>query len=304
MIYIRNKDAYINKSLQNIIQVDDINNFHVLTLTPDFVDQRELHDFWEMVYIESGDSVITSDDDTFPANKGTLVFHKPGEIHAIESANNSFVRAYFVSFSSSSEITKLFESLKLTVRNEQKNMLKKLFDEAQVLYNNKPRFLQMGDFYSESLKPNSPTGAQQLFRMHFEEFLISVIRLAEEKKNVFFYESKTELDSFIFHRLTEKLRNSLYSDLTITELCEELGCGRTYLSILFKKNTGDTIMNYYNTLKIKEAKKLIKEGILPLSEISDLLHFNTRYYFSRVFKRIEGITPTEYKAKLKKNRAD
>lgn len=299
MIYIRNKDAYINKSLQNIIQVDDINNFHVLTLTPDFVDQRELHDFWEMVYIESGDSVITSDDDTFPANKGTLVFHKPGEIHAIESANNSFVRAYFVSFSSSSEITKLFESLKMTVRNEQKNMLEKLFEEAQVLYNNKPRFLQMGDFYSESLKPNSPTGAQQLFKMHFEELLISVIRLVENKENVFFYESKKELDAFIFQKLTEKIKSSLYSNLTIKDLCDELNCGRTYLSILFKKNTGDTIMNYYNTLKIKEAKKLIQKGNYSISRISEMLNFSTQYYFSRVFKRIEGITPSEFKAKLK-----
>ena len=302
MIYIRNKDAYINKSLQNIIQVDDINNFHVLTLTPDFVDQREIHDFWEMVYIESGDALITSNDETFPASAGNLIFHKPGEVHAIESANNSFVRAYFVSFSTSSEITKLFESLKLTVRNEQKNMLKKLFEEARGLYNNKSDFSQMGDFFSESLKPSSPTGAQQLFRMHFEEFLISVIRLIEEKENVFFYESKAELDAFIFRRLTEKLKNSLYADLSITELCDELGCGRTYLSILFKKNTGDTIMNYYNMLKINEAKSLIKEGKLPLSEISELLHFSTRFYFSRVFKRIEGITPSEYKAKLKNNK--
>ncbi len=297
MIYIRNKNTYINKTLQNILQLDDINNFLVFTITPDFVDQKEVHDFWEMVYIDSGEARIISDDENFSATSGTLVFHKPGEVHAIESTNNSSVRAYFVSFSSSSEITKLFESLKITVRHEQKTMLKKLYEEAQELYDTKPKLPQDGNFYSDSLKLNSPTGAQQLFRMHFEEFLISVIRLIEEKENVFFYESKKELDTFIFQKLTEKIKNSLYSELSIPGLCSELGCGRTYLSILFKKNTGDTIMNYYNTLKVKEAKKLIDKGNLSLSEISETLHFSTPYYFSRVFKRIEGITPTKYKSK-------
>ena len=123
--------------------------------------------------------------------------------------------------------------------------------------------------------------------------------LVENKENVFFYESKKELDAFIFQKLTEKIKSSLYSNLTIKDLCDELNCGRTYLSILFKKNTGDTIMNYYNTLKIKEAKKLIQKGNYSISRISEMLNFSTQYYFSRVFKRIEGITPSEFKAKLK-----
>lgn len=300
MIFIRNKIDYINKSLKNILCVEDINNFHALRIKPDFVDEMEVHDFWELVYIESGDALITSDDEKIPASAGDLFFHKPGEVHAIETMNDTCIQAYFISFSSASEITKLFDHLKITIRHEQKTMLKKLYEEALALYDNKPEFEKRADFYSEHLKTDTPTGAQQLFRMHFEEFLISVIRLIENKENVFFYESKDELDSFIFKKLKEKIKESLYDDLTITDLCTELGCGRTYLSILFKKNTGDTIMNYYNTLKIKEAKKLIEKGDLSLSEISEVLHFNTRYYFSRVFKRIEGVTPSEYKTALKK----
>ena len=299
MIFIRNKIDYINKSLKSILCVDDINNFHSLRITPDFVDQMEVHDFWELVYIESGDALITSDDKKISVSAGDLFFHKPGEVHAIESINSSYIRAYFISFSSASEITKLFDRLKITIRHEQKTMLKKLYDEALTLYDNKPEYEKQADFYSDKLKANTPTGAQQLFRMHFEELLISVIRLVENKENVFFYESKKELDAFIFQKLTEKIKSSLYSNLTIKDLCDELNCGRTYLSILFKKNTGYTIMNYYNTLKIKEAKKLIQKGNYSISRISEMLNFSTQYYFSRVFKRIEGITPSEFKAKLK-----
>ena len=135
--------------------------------------------------------------------------------------------------------------------------------------------------------------------MHFEEFLISVIRLVEEKGNVFFYESKEELDALIYNKLLERLKESVFTSITIDQLCDEFSCGRTYISILFKNNMGTSIMNYYNTLKIQEAKKLIEEGGLSLALIAEKLNFSTPYYFSRVFKRIEGITPTKYKATLK-----
>ena len=54
-------------------------------------------------------------------------------------------------------------------------------------------------------------------------------------------------------------------------------------------------MNYYNLMKIKEAKKLLSKN--SVSEVSRLLSFNNPYYFSRVFKKYEGISPSEYKAK-------
>ena len=59
-------------------------------------------------------------------------------------------------------------------------------------------------------------------------------------------------------------------------------------------------MNYYNSLKIKEAKKLIRDKGYSVSETARMLDFNNPYYFSKVFKQYEGISPSEYKTKSQK----
>ena len=69
---------------------------------------------------------------------------------------------------------------------------------------------------------------------------------------------------------------------------------KTYLNNIFKKNTGASIMHFYTSLKIKESKKLIRDG-LSVSEISNKLYFDSPNYFSKVFKKYTGKTPSEYK---------
>ena len=59
-------------------------------------------------------------------------------------------------------------------------------------------------------------------------------------------------------------------------------------------------MHYYNSLKIKEARKLIREGDYNISQISDQLHLDNPQYFSKCFKRFSKMTPREYKASIMK----
>jgi two-component system response regulator YesN len=59
-------------------------------------------------------------------------------------------------------------------------------------------------------------------------------------------------------------------------------------------------MEYYTDLKIKTAKKLLRENELSVKEIAEKLCFDTSNYFSKTFKKFTGSTPTDYKKKLKK----
>ena len=64
-------------------------------------------------------------------------------------------------------------------------------------------------------------------------------------------------------------------------------------------STYNTILEYTLLRKIQEAKKLIREDRYNFSQISDRLAFDNPHYFSRVFKRITNITPSEYKKSVK-----
>ena len=67
-----------------------------------------------------------------------------------------------------------------------------------------------------------------------------------------------------------------------------------YLSALFKKEYNQNFVDYINEVKIKRAQALIREGKYRIYEISYMLGFENAYYFTRVFKRYTGMTPSEY----------
>ena len=59
--------------------------------------------------------------------------------------------------------------------------------------------------------------------------------------------------------------------------------------------SGYSIINYFTMMKINEAKRLIREGKYNFFEISEMLMFSNSHYFSSVFKKYTGMTPTQYK---------
>jgi AraC-like DNA-binding protein len=60
-------------------------------------------------------------------------------------------------------------------------------------------------------------------------------------------------------------------------------------------------MEYFTRLKVDAAKQMIRENDLNFTEIADRLGFNTSQYFTTVFRRVTGMTPTEYAFSVKAN---
>lgn len=82
--------------------------------------------------------------------------------------------------------------------------------------------------------------------------------------------------------------------LTLAMAAEATGISQGYLSSIFKKQTGSNFTDYVAWIKIEKAKDLIQEHQYMMYEISDMLGFENPYYFSKVFKKVTGITPKEY----------
>ena len=82
--------------------------------------------------------------------------------------------------------------------------------------------------------------------------------------------------------------------ITLNQLSDIFNISPNYLSILFSKYNDLGFIDYVNHVKIEAAKQLLDEGNLKIYEISDKLGYESAFYFSRVFKKIEGISPREY----------
>lgn len=84
-------------------------------------------------------------------------------------------------------------------------------------------------------------------------------------------------------------------DLSVEMICDCLGKSRSYLSRMFKENTGMNLLDYLHTTRLTEAKKLLNETDLGISEIASRVGYYSGWTLARVFKRYEGITPTAYR---------
>ena len=73
---------------------------------------------------------------------------------------------------------------------------------------------------------------------------------------------------------------------------------RTQLQKIIHTETGVGIIDYFSQLKIEAAKHLIRDGHLNYTEISQELGFSSIHYFSRRFKKITGMSPSEYASSL------
>lgn len=89
----------------------------------------------------------------------------------------------------------------------------------------------------------------------------------------------------------------IYEDFTHNDVANHVELSPKYLSKLFKDEVGMSISDFIQEEKFKEAKRLLAYSEKPISEIALLLNFNDQSYFSRVFKKVAGITPKKYREK-------
>ena len=87
----------------------------------------------------------------------------------------------------------------------------------------------------------------------------------------------------------------LQENLTLEQISEEFELSKSYLNAIFQKYTQHAPMDFYINLKMKEACKLFRSTDMYIYEVAQRLGYKDQYYFSRIFKKVVGISPKEYK---------
>ncbi len=85
-------------------------------------------------------------------------------------------------------------------------------------------------------------------------------------------------------------------NLTLASLSSELNFESSYLRRVYKVTRGLTITQKLETIRMDEAKRLLRAGTYQGQEISAMIGFSDQYYFSKRFKQLTDMTPSEYRA--------
>lgn len=95
------------------------------------------------------------------------------------------------------------------------------------------------------------------------------------------------------------MRENIERQLTIQDLAEHVGFSPSRFSLLFQQKTGYSPLKYFNQLKIQKACHYLDFTDMKVNQISPKLGFDDAFYFTRIFTKIMGISPTDYRAKKK-----
>jgi len=282
------------------IDIESLTTFHYFEFDDTFVDRFESHEPWELVYIDRGECYIIADDKRFLLSQGEMYFHKPFERHKLEMSKGVYANVLIITFSTASRAMRYFEGQKLQASLSTKQHIAAILHEATHTFE-RPFHLPNGG----ALAPkdgNSLWGGEQSIMIRLELMLIELVRKHRyyEESPKMFHNKEIVTDDFCL-RVIGYMESRLYEKMSMEELCRAISFSKSYVSKRFAGVCGYSVIDYFNMMKVQEAKRLIRETGKNFQEISECLHFSNAHYFSALFKKYVGMTPSQYKKSCKRD---
>lgn len=97
------------------------------------------------------------------------------------------------------------------------------------------------------------------------------------------------------HRVFEYIQANLKNNIDVTAIADHVGISYSYVRKLVKDKSGKTVVDYINGLRIEEAKRLLKQTDMSMSDIALQVGYNNYQSFNRFFQKYEGVTPGEFR---------
>jgi two-component system response regulator YesN len=148
-----------------------------------------------------------------------------------------------------------------------------------------------------SIFSSEPDGYRCIYRL---ENIFELVEWFKKLKNGLAYElnkRKNSHSNYLIVAVKDYIHTNYTQKLSLQDVASIFNVSPSYLSSIFKKYTNTSFSNYVAKVKIRHAEEMLKNSDMQIHEISEHLGFSDPYYFSRVFKKITGYYPKEYKIK-------
>lgn len=127
-------------------------------------------------------------------------------------------------------------------------------------------------------------------------FYLGTLRYIEQFRNAAHNQAENEdIEEIAIHYMKENLEKHI----NLQDIAAHVGYSPSYFSMIFKKQTGHSPLMYFNLLKIQQACLLLDTTDMKINQISYKIGIEDTYYFSRLFSKIMGMSPKEYRKSKK-----
>ena len=243
--------------------------FGITNPDPNYYIRRDNSTYFILEYVVSGKGyiVVNGKKHTVQANDAYLL--EPGSSHEYYADKDDPYSKIWVNFKS-----ELFESIM------------KLYNmEHTYVFHNADISKEMNSI----LKLENTSIYNHMIYQEASRYLFSIfMTLAKQKQD-------SQQGSMIAQQILVELDRSVYSSVTIEDICKQLYISRSKMMREFKKYYHTTPHAYLLEQKIKTAKTYLKNTNNSIKDIANYLGFENEHYFSTVFKAKTGMTPGQYR---------
>lgn len=236
----------------------------------------------ELILVTGGKASVVMDNKRYQARKGMLFYIWPDVLHTIQADLDDPLYMMSVHFSYARVG---FSDNKWDIGSEGEILPLEAMVELGDYYHIEPLFRKMVESWYARLP-----GYEFITRALFQQVTYEAIKNAKNQHQDYGAALKVE-------ELIRYMRENICGRVTLAELAGRVQLSPTYLSRIFRECTGYGVIMFFNKMKIDKSKELMIEGGKKLKEVAQVLGFSDEFYFSRVFKKIEGINPSEFYSK-------
>ena len=290
-------EPYRPTRLRRELEITEVVSVHYFEYSSRHVFEGERHPFWEFLYVDKGEVLVTAGKETRRLRRGDLIFHQPDEFHTVAADGVCAPNLAVISFVCASPSMSFFENKVLRVGEVERELLSRILREARGAFStplDDPRTACL------TRSETAPFGGEQMIGLLLEELLIGLIRRERSGGRPARLTSpvKRRSSNEVVNRVVSYMEDNVCGSLTFADICRYSAQSATNLKTLFKSVTGLGVMEYYRLLKIERAKRMLREGEGNITQVADRLGYASVHYFSRYFKQATGMTPTEYTLSL------
>ena len=233
------------------------------------------HPFFHMFYIRSGNARFLLDAEPWDVSSGQCLLVKPGMLHELPETHG-LLDLYEVKFSVDDE--KLLQSLQRV---------------KPVITGDTAYIAQAMQYIVQnwSNTKNEESYADHVLQAMILQ-LINAIKAPESACSAYI---ETDAYTDLTKRIISILEERHTDQLSLDDLAQQLEYNKRYLCSAFKQDTGITILDYLNHIRIRHAAVCFYYNDVSVSDIAQCVGFVTPIHFTRVFKKATGITPTQFR---------
>lgn len=256
-------------------------------------DQLHRHVFFELVYILSGTATHHLGDETARLQAGDYFIIDTGSIHCYRDVENfEIINCLFLpeyidraladcpSLSSLLSNQVLRFGLPVDIQTADRIFHDGSGAVGQIIKTMEQEYAAKG------------TGYMELLRCYLTQILVCAVRASEEAE-------RFRTPHKVTTQAVEHLRRHYTEPLSLNELSRKLNYSPQYISSLFHKETGMSLQEFLQRLRVEEACRLMEQDAQPLSQVAQKVGYADVKHFSRVFRRIKGLSPRAFRTGLK-----